>query len=89
MARLLSDRPSLPWYTELLVAAGLSLVSLLYIEYTHNDRQTTERVSKVEVRVEAAEKKAVEDKAETQYVRQRVDAIYNKLLDWEHATPAK
>jgi hypothetical protein len=84
---LLKQRPDLPWWTELLVAALISLATAIYLDYTHNDKATAQRVTAVEARIGADEKR--QDTAEQQqkednaYLRSRVDAIYGKLLDWE------
>lgn len=78
----LTTRPDMPWWVELVVAAGLSLFGLIYMDSTHTDKVNAADIAVLKAQVQVEKENAT-------YTRQRVDDIYNKLLEWEHADAAK
>jgi hypothetical protein len=74
---MLRARPNnLPWWIELVVAASLTLLGTIYVEYTKNDRLDAERLTIVETKVKSQDEKV-------DHIQSQVDKIYDKLLDWE------
>jgi hypothetical protein len=66
----------MPWYTEVVVMAILSGLGVLYMTYSSNDRVDAQRISVVETTQKAQGEKV-------DHIQDRVDKIYDKLLDWE------
>jgi hypothetical protein len=72
-----SHRPKgLPWWAEIVAAALLSGAGVLYMTFAQNDRIDAQRLSVVETK-----QKLDADKVD--HIQDRVDKIYDKLLEWE------
>jgi len=63
----------------------LSLLGTGVATYLSTDKSTAVRLNALEQQTVAHEKQRTEDNDHMRHVEEKVDKIYDKLLDWEHS----